>query len=149
LERILLLHTIDAKWKDHLNAMDQLKEGIGLRAYGQRDPIIEYKKEGFAMFQMMFESINREIAETIFRVQPPSPGRERPRGVFSSLPKRLVHNEFSSLDRQGPAVADRGEVPGSQKASQAQPYQNPETKVGRNDPCPCGSGKKYKKCCGQ
>jgi preprotein translocase subunit SecA len=156
LERMLLLHTIDAKWKDHLHAMDNLKEGIGLRAYGQRDPLIEYKREGFVMFQMMFESINREVAETIFRVQPPTPGRERLKGVFSSLPQRLIHNEFSSLDQrragQAPAgVAPRPspETPGAAPNVPASQPQTQGPKVGRNDPCPCGSGKKYKKCCGR
>ena len=88
MEKIFLLNTIDAKWKDHLYAMDQLKEGVGLRSYGQRDPLIEYKREGFEMFQMMFSSINQEVAETIFKIQPVRE-RHAPRGVFSSIPQNM------------------------------------------------------------
>ena len=164
LERILLLHTIDSKWKDHLYAMDQLKEGVGLRGYGQRDPLLEYKREGFEMFQMMYESINQEAAEVIFRIQPASAaGASRLRSVFGSLPQRMIHEEASGLrgarpqilPPQGPQMASRAseeEVSrGSpeRKPSTSTPYHKEGPKVGRNDPCPCGSGKKYKKCCGQ
>ena len=148
LEKILLLNTIDAKWKDHLYAMDQLKEGVGLRSYAQRDPLVEYKREGFEMFQMMYSSINQEVAETIFRLQPargPAPVR---RGVFSSLPQNLVHNDFSSLSagpRPPPGVSPQG----GERPPAPQPARKAGPKVGRNDPCPCGSGKKYKKCCGR
>ena len=151
LEKILLLHTIDAKWKDHLYAMDQLKEGVSLRSFAHRDPLIEYKREGFQMFQMMYDSINLEVAETIFKVQPAAQER-MVKGVFSSLPQKLIHNEFSSLaQRTGPAVSPRPAAASAprQKAPPAeQPYHKEGPKVGRNDPCPCGSGKKYKKCCG-
>ncbi len=155
LERMILLHTIDSKWKDHLYAMDQLKDGISLRAFAQRDPLIEYKREGFSMFTLMYESISQEVAETIFRVQ----GTKKPemmKGVFSSLPQQLVHNEFTSLPAGGAPVAPAsvGEMirPRPQEPAEtpaAKPYQKEGPKVGRNDPCPCGSGKKYKKCCGQ
>ncbi len=155
LERMLLLNTIDAKWKDHLYAMDQLKEGVGLRSYGQRNPLIEYKKEGFEMFQMMYGSINQEVAEIIFRIQPINQELHRPRGVFSALPKKLVHDEISGMSHmasQQPPMQDmspqRGAPPSAQKPREAEPVRNTGPKVGRNDPCPCGSGKKYKKCCG-
>jgi len=150
IEKFLLLQTIDGKWKEHLHSMDQLREGIGLRAYGQRDPIIEYKREGFEMFQAMFLSINREVAEIIFKVQP-AQKRERLRGVFSSLPQQLVHNEFSSLSGQ-PARPDDVSPqtpPGQEAPPRPKPIQKSGPKVGRNDPCTCGSGKKYKKCCGR
>jgi preprotein translocase subunit SecA len=150
LERILLLQTIDAKWKDHLYAMDQLKEGISLRAFAQRDPLIEYKREGFEMFEMMYQSINEEVAETIFKVQPPKE-QERPKGVFSSLPQEFVHSDFSVwsarkiAQKQEPQSEDEIE----EEAPTTRPYQKAGPKIGRNDPCPCGSGKKYKNCCGQ
>lgn len=151
MEKILFLNTIDTKWKDHLYAMDQLKEGVGLRSYGQRDPILEYQKEGFMMFQMMYTSINQEIAETIFRLQPVGERSRRPRGVFSSLPQEFVHSDFSSLSAgvrpytpTPSAGQDHPDEPPKPK-----PYQKSGAKVGRNEPCPCGSGKKYKKCCGR
>ncbi|MFA5088189.1 MAG: preprotein translocase subunit SecA [Candidatus Omnitrophota bacterium] len=153
LEKIFLLHTIDAKWKDHLYAMDQLKEGIGLRSYAQRDPVVEYKREGFEMFQQMRGSINQDVAETIFKVQPVGQ-RTRLKGVFSSLPQQLVHHEFSSLSREADSASGgRGRPPappaGEGETSAAQTYHKEGPKVGRNDPCPCGSGKKYKRCCGR
>lgn len=149
LERIFLLQTIDAKWKDHLYAMDQLREGINLRAFGQRDPLIEYKREGFLMFKSMYESINQDVGEMILKVQP-AKDRERPRSVFSSLPQELVHNDFTSLSEE--AVRSSQEASsqgGAEQPAAPKPYQHTGPKVGRNDPCPCGSGKKYKKCCGR
>ncbi len=162
LERMVLLHTIDSKWKDHLYAMDQLKEGVGLRGYGQRDPLLEYKREGFEMFQMMYESINREVVEIIFRIQPASAGMARRlKGVFSSLPQRMIHDEVSGLravqppsgrvpSGQGPrAPTQESPSPLEQEKTSSAPYQKSGPRVGRNDSCPCGSGKKYKKCCGK
>jgi len=149
LERMILLQNIDIKWKDHLYAMDQLKEGINLRAYGQRDPLVEYQREAFSMFQSMHASIYEEVVETIFRVQAVSE-KEKPKGVFSSIPQQLVHNEFSSLaqvaSQAGPL--SMGESAPEEEIRAAKPYHKTIEKVGRNDPCPCGSGKKYKKCCG-
>jgi len=165
MEKMLLLHVIDAKWKDHLYAMDQLKEGIGLRAYAQRDPTIEYKREGFEMFRAMYDTISVEVAELIFRIQPAPAAQVRLKSVFGSLSQELVHNEFSSL---GEAAARRAQRPaaapiparplggpqvpssaGENEEPKPQPYHKEGPKVGRNDPCPCGSGKKYKKCCGK
>ena len=143
-----MLHTIDAKWKDHLYAVDQLKEGIGLRAFGHRDPLIEYKREGFEMFEMMYWSINQDIAEMVFRIKPVR-NPEATRGVFSSLPQKLVHNEYSSLSASSAPAGDQGAPPQPEKRSSPQPVHNQGPKVGRNDPCPCGSGQKYKKCCGK
>ncbi len=151
LERILLLQTIDAKWKDHLYAMDQLKEGISLRAFGQRDPLIEYKREGFNMFEMMYDAIHQEVSEMIFKVQAVKE-QDRPRSIFSALPKQMIHNDFTSLSKNAlrPQSGDvaAGESD-SQRPAPARPVQHEGPKVGRNDPCPCGSGKKYKKCCGR
>jgi len=156
LERILMLNTIDAKWKDHLYTMDQLKEGIGLRSYGQRDPIIEYKKEGFAMFEVMYTSVHQEVAELIFKIQPKQ-GTQQMKGVFSSLPQNLIHNETSGIAQAKAQAAQQqmmqaqadGAAPMPEEAPKLQPVRKDGPKVGRNDPCPCGSGKKYKKCCGQ
>jgi len=150
LEKVVLLNTLDAKWKDHLYAMDQLKGGVGLRSYSQRDPLIEYKREGYEMFQMMYASISEEVAEIIFKVQP-LPGTARMRGVFDSLPQNFVHDEVSSFSGETAPQPGPPEPPPERPQSQpspAQPYQKSGPKVGRNDPCPCGSGKKYKKCCG-
>ncbi len=157
IERMLLLQTIDAKWKDHLYAMDQLKEGISLRSFAQRDPLIEYKREGFEMFQAMYASIHQEVAEIIFNVQHAGPARFR--GVFSSLPQKLIHQEVSGLSAPGPFLSSeparqpqRRRPPpsgGQADSSAGTPLQNTTPKAGRNDPCPCGSGKKYKKCCGK
>ena len=150
LEKIVLLNTIDAKWKEHLYAMDQLKEGVGLRAYAQRDPVIEYKKEGYHMFRMMFDSISQEVAQIIFRLRPAEGMPVRRRSVFSDLPQETVHNEFTSLGGGQPQAAPQG----AQRTQPPSPAAKPAPvtagkKVGRNDPCPCGSGKKYKKCCGR
>lgn len=146
LEGMVFLQIIDTKWKDHLYAMDSLREGIGLRAYGQRDPLIEYKREAFEMFSQMIGAIEEEAVETIFKLQPAKPDRFR--GVFSSLPKELSHPE--SVKFQAPSgqenIPEAETIPDKQ-VSPAKPVQSHLPKVGRNDPCPCGSGKKYKKCC--
>ena len=145
LEGMVFLQIIDSKWKDHLYAMDSLREGIGLRAYGQRDPLIEYKREAFEMFSQMISAIEEEAVETIFKVQPAKPDRFQ--GVFSSVPKELSHPE--SVKFQAPAEGENVLETGApvKPAAAARPVQSQQPKVGRNDPCPCGSGKKYKKCC--
>ncbi|MGB9661751.1 MAG: preprotein translocase subunit SecA [Moorellaceae bacterium] len=120
LERVILLKVVDAKWMDHLDAMDQLRQGIGLRAYGQRDPLIEYKFEAYQMFQEMIASIQEDVVRYLYHVRVVVPEERRPR--------RLVENRY-------------------QEEGVRQPVRR-EQKIGRNDPCPCGSGKKYKKCCG-
>ncbi|MDD5565757.1 MAG: preprotein translocase subunit SecA [Candidatus Omnitrophica bacterium] len=148
MERIVFLQIIDAKWKDHLYAMDKLREGIGLRAYGQRDPLIEYKREAFLMFNEMISGISEEACEEIFRLQLVRP--ERMRGVFSTLPKELVHpqgNRFEGPQELPPQGSGESLPASAVHINPPAPLQ-PHVKVGRNDPCPCGSGKKYKKCCG-
>lgn len=125
-ERLVMLRTIDVKWMDHLEAMDELKEGIGLRAYGQNDPLVAYKIEAYQMFKEMRDSINEEVVRTLAKVQVASEER------VTQRPK--IRNISTNINEDGsPAVQQR--VVGK--------------KVGRNEPCPCGSGKKYKKCCGQ
>ena len=145
LERMVFLQIIDAKWKDHLYAMDSLREGIGLRAYGQRDPLVEYKREAFGMFSQMVASIEEESVDAIFKLE--ARGPERFRGVFSSVRQELSHPEITGL-RASPDEAGR-EGPSAQEiAEPVKTVKLSHPKVGRNDPCPCGSGKKYKKCCG-
>ncbi len=127
LEKMLLLQVIDHHWKDHLLGMDHLRDGIGLRGYGQKDPLIEYKREGFDMFSSMMDRIKSDVLERLFRVQAVR-GEQPPPVPEPTPPPRMVLN--------------RSDEPAPQSA-QRQP-----DKVGRNDPCPCGSGKKYKKCHG-
>ncbi|MFH0791119.1 MAG: preprotein translocase subunit SecA [Candidatus Omnitrophota bacterium] len=148
LERMVFLQVIDTKWKDHLYAMDSLREGIGLRAYGQRDPLIEYKREGFNMFSEMIANIEEEAIEAIFKLQPAR--TERFKGVFSSVSQEFLHPEavkFEKSENQ-PSVESTQHFAPSQSVS-LPPHVQTHTKVGRNDSCPCGSGKKYKKCCGK
>ncbi len=152
LERMFLLHTIDSKWKEHLYAMDHLKEGMGLRALGQRDPLVEFKREGYHMFRAMFESIHIDVAELIFKLQPVEQ-ETRVRSVFGAQ-QQTVHHEFGGMTGtlQAAAVSEEHPVSGARpdhRPVQSHPPASAEKKVGRNDDCPCGSGKKYKKCCGK
>ena len=166
LERTVLLSVMDAKWKDHLCMMDALREGIHLRAYGQRDPIVEYQREAYAMFQDMIASIKVESLMMLLRLQPRVESAEsghatvllQPKPVFDLSRQQLIHQEastFASLPgaeggEAGPAV---GPPDAFAPAPSAQPApttpQRTGPKVGRNDPCPCGSGLKYKKCHGR
>jgi len=125
LERVVMLRVVDEYWMDNIDAMDDLKQGIGLRAYGQHDPVIAYKEEGYEMFQTMINSIREETIRRLFLVQ------VRPQ---QEMKRVRVAKET------GTGAATKTEV-------KKQPIRNKATKVGPNDPCPCGSGKKYKKCC--
>jgi preprotein translocase subunit SecA len=140
-ERIIMLQIVDAQWKDHLYGMDHLKEGIGLRGYGQRDPLIEYKKESFQMFEAMWDRIEEESVRYLFLLQPvrEQAAEERPR----TRPSRLTFNDPGA----SPSAFARRESKGGADAA-VKTVKRTSKKVGRNDPCPCGSGKKYKKCCG-
>jgi preprotein translocase subunit SecA len=120
-ERVILLQVVDSKWMDHIDAMDQFRQGIGLRAYGQEDPVRAYQMEGFDMFDEMTHTISEDTVTFLYHVQNPE-RLER---------KRVAEPTFTSSDEPN------------------KPVVNKEKKVGRNDPCPCGSGKKYKKCHGQ
>ncbi|MEW6365003.1 MAG: preprotein translocase subunit SecA [Acidobacteriota bacterium] len=135
-ERDLILQRLDVHWKDHLWALDHLKEGIGLRGYGQRDPLVEYKRESYQMFQEMKERMEDEILRFLHQFQPVP--REEPKR--KNIPMNLIMN------------APQAKSP-MREASEARPaaitsVRRDQPKVGRNDPCPCGSGKKYKKCHG-
>ncbi len=147
MERMVFLQIIDSKWKDHLYAMDYLREGIGLRAYGQRDPLIEYKREGFGMFTQMIGAIEEEAVEALFKLHPAR--TERFKGVFSSVSQHFEHPEVAKFEApQGQRPPDEG-AQINPPESRPKPIQSSQPKVGRNSPCPCGSGRKYKKCCGR
>ncbi len=148
LERMILLQVVDSRWKDHLYSMDGLREGIGLRAYGQRDPLIEYQHEGYAMFMDMIDRIKEETLEYLFKIKAAKEEPQRP--VFDYSRQNMVHEEktqFSDLPGTDAkeAVSYQGQLP----EESAPTYKREVPKVGRNDPCPCGSGKKHKKCCGK
>ena len=128
LEKMLLLQVIDHHWKDHLLGMDHLRDGIGLRGYGQKDPLIEYKREGFDMFSSMMDRIKSDVLERMFRVQAVRGEQPPPPAPEPTPPPRMVLN--------------RSDEPATQTV------QSQVDKTGRNDPCPCGSGKKFKKCHG-
>jgi preprotein translocase subunit SecA len=130
-ERTILLQMIDHHWKDHLWGMDQLKDGIGLRGYGQKDPLAEYKREGYDMFAGMMERIKNDTLERLFKFQ-------------------LVSGERPEPEREAPRPAQLNLNRGGESAStpRQRTVQRSQEKVGRNAPCPCGSGKKYKKCHG-
>ena len=129
LEKVVMLRVVDNRWMEHLDRMDLLREGIGLRAYGQRNPIVEYKIEAYDMFEEMIAGIQTDIAKLMYRVQ-------------------IVSQEEQQLqDRLQNAKASHGDEVDAAEAKK-KPVVNGET-IGRNDPCPCGSGKKYKNCCGR
>jgi preprotein translocase subunit SecA len=131
LERHILLDIVDAQWKDHLLTLDHLKEGIGLRGYGQKDPLVEFKKEAFTLFEEMMDRIDTEAVRFLFLMQPAKPQEEA-----KQIEQRQRRQQQNLQFQAGPAQA---EAPKPVRAG---------AKVGRNDPCPCGSGKKYKKCHG-
>ncbi len=150
-ERYILLRTIDDKWKDHLYAMDQLREGVNLRAYGQKDPLLEYKSEGFDMFVQALADINREVVQRLYRTQLHGM-QEAPTLRSAQTPSGLQVRHADSTG-MGFVAPPQGAPAGGQAQQQAARAgkQKPVTvgeKIGRNDPCPCGSGKKYKKCHG-
>jgi preprotein translocase subunit SecA len=131
LERHILLDIVDGQWKDHLLTLDHLKEGIGLRGYGQKDPLVEFKKEAFTLFEDMMARIDTEAVRFLFLMQPARPEEEA-----KQIERRQKRQQQELQFQAGPAQA---EAPKPVRTG---------SKVGRNDPCPCGSGKKYKKCHG-
>ncbi|MDZ4384917.1 MAG: SEC-C metal-binding domain-containing protein, partial [Candidatus Moranbacteria bacterium] len=138
IEKAVILQTTDMSWMNHLDEIDYLREGIGLRGYGQRDPLIEYKREAFAMFTQLIESVRSNIVNTIFRVSATSSQKEVPQEKLN----------FSGASDE---VEQFGAAKSGESDEKKQPKQSTlinKDKAGRNDPCPCGSGKKYKRCCG-
>jgi preprotein translocase subunit SecA len=170
-ERMIWLSVIDQQWKDHLLSMDHLKEGIGMRAYGQKDPLIEYKKEGFAIFQDMMDRIEDETVRFLFFLQAvrgerpnvPMPEdswpeednggeSQEPVAVTSGVDQKAAQASLVDLTRNIHRKKEREmemlQFTGGEATAQTNAPVIKGDKVGRNDPCPCGSGKKYKKCCG-
>jgi preprotein translocase subunit SecA len=146
LSRYFLLEEIDQRWIEHLKAMEALREGIGLRGYGQKDPKQEYKKEGFTVFGEMMANINRNVCEKLYHVQI---RREEQAATAQQLPAaRKPRKMVESGGGSQPAAAAAGDGSGGNGNGEPRPVRRSEPKVGRNDPCPCGSGKKYKKCHG-
>ena len=153
-ERQVMLQAIDMHWQDYLRSIDGLRQGVGLRAYGQRDPLVEYKREAYDMFATLMDDIREDICEKIFRASAQILAFER---FMRQLPTQTIHDGVAVLGHGGEAVAEapRPTVRGGDEVMQAvlkassAPVQRTVAKVGRNDPCPCGSGKKYKKCCGE
>ena len=173
-ERMIMLSVIDQQWKDHLLSMDHLKEGIGLRGYGQHDPLVEYKKESFEMFEAMMQRFQEDTVRYLYLMQilerPPEAGPAAPpsspagQGPESDVPAqrggdgngrrppRMVSTSADELEeafmRRKRRELEQARMAGGGEAQQVQQVVRGQEKVGRNDPCPCGSGKKYKKCHG-
>ncbi len=155
LEQMIILQSVDEHWQEYLRNMDSLREGISLRAYGQRDPLIEYKREAFNLFGDLMDRIKNEISQNIFRT---GSSMEALEGFWRSLNSMMVNNQSrQQASAMAAAKQAQGETPAGAPPGMDAPPPRPAaapvkadgSKVGRNDPCPCGSGKKYKKCCGQ
>ena len=150
LEKVIMLQTMDSLWKDHLFAMDHLKEGIGLRGYGQKNPLQEYKKEAFSLFDDLSRRMQEDVVEKLYSVQVARQEdvQRMEEGQAAQRPMQMLHGGQAALQAQ-PATQPIPGRPGEQPPA-ARPVQaiRDTPKVGRNEPCPCGSGKKYKKCHG-
>jgi preprotein translocase subunit SecA len=161
-ERDIMLQIVDAQWKDHLYSLDHLKEGIGLRGYGQRDPLVEYKKESFALFTAMKDRVEEEMVRYLWRLTPvagdgteaapvrPAPPRRPPQQITLSSPATAAPSPFGAVGGSAPPPVRQGTPRPARTGGDdvIRQVKRDEPKVGRNDPCPCGSGKKYKKCHG-
>jgi len=154
IERHIILSAIDRLWQEHLYSMDGLRTGIGLRGYGQRDPLVEYKQEAYKLFEELMAAINQEIVSNLFRSASSLDAFEQ---FLASLPRQLIHAEapsgFSPTPAEAAALTASGEggvdAAVEQAIRKSAPIRREIPKVGRNDPCPCDSGKKYKNCCGK
>ena len=167
-ERDIMLQIVDQQWKDHLYSLDHLKEGIGLRGYGQRDPLVEYKKESFQLFKEMRNRIEEEIVRYLWWLRPvveggdgppipaPRPAPKRPPALSYNNPSERSASVFASGRAASGAPAAVSDFPDSAPRparvggddAPIKTVKREEPKIGRNDPCWCGSGKKYKKCHG-
>jgi preprotein translocase subunit SecA len=153
---MVMLQILDQQWKDHLLALDHLKEGIGLRGYAQKDPKVEYKRESFALFEDLRSRVNEEVVRMLFLLRPASQTEER---EILTPRARRARTDVSYSGGQSESTLDqaaRGQQPTGPREARANRGNAAVTtvvratpKVGRNDPCPCGSGKKFKKCCGR
>ncbi|MCP5113356.1 MAG: preprotein translocase subunit SecA, partial [bacterium] len=164
-ERVVMLNVIDNQWKDHLLSMDHLKEGIGLRGYGQKDPLVEYKKESFTLFNELLDRIEDETVRILYFLQPvqesapvmrpevaPDSGEPElvgaPAGPARQAAESSITDFTRNIQRKKQRELDEVQFVGSGSGTSPQQQVVKGKKVGRNDPCPCGSGKKYKRCCG-
>ena len=141
-ERVILLKIVDSKWMDHIDEMDDLKKGIGLRAYAQKDPVVQYRIEGGDMFEEMISQIKLDVAKVILHLDHPKMNPEMNQNNVKITSTGL---DLSAMNNG----TTNNEMPKNNVAEKRQPVVNNGPKVGRNDPCPCGSGKKYKQCCGK
>ena len=140
-EKSVMLQTLDSLWRDHLSAMDHLRQGIHLRGYAQKDPKQEYKREAFELFTALLDALKREVVMVVTKVQVRA--EEDVEAVDEQ--RRIQQNmEFQHADAS--ALGQEEQKEGEDKS---QPFKRPDKKVGRNDPCPCGSGKKFKHCHGK
>ena len=128
-----MLKILDAQWKEHLHTMDALREAVGLRGYAQKDPKIEYQREGFEQFEVMEERVDMQASEMVFKF---------------GFPKPRLESAAQAANQSNSAGRVSGRPAGAPVGAQASGGGRPLAKIGRNDPCTCGSGKKYKKCCG-
>lgn len=143
LQKFVLIQILDDQWRDHLNELIMLRSGIGLRSYGQRDPLVEYKSESFHMFEDLMDKIERGSVNLFFRAELAPPPQEKEPAVDKM---QAQHKEVSAYEE---GSGSPGAMTNSSEQVKNRPVQRTEAKVGRNDPCPCGSGQKYKKCCGK
>lgn len=158
IERYGMLSVVDRMWREHLYGMDALREGISLRAYGQSDPLIAYKKEAFDAFSEMMVNTKDEMPKVVFS-STLSPEKLQEFFALSRMPQEYTHKEVSAFEMEGgsrpqeemaeASMSSEGQAPQRRPAPAAAPVRREVPKVGRNEPCPCGSGKKFKKCCGQ
>lgn len=138
LERVVMLKIVDERWMDHIDAMDELKDGIGLQAYGQKDPVVQYRIEGFDMFDQMIADIKLNVVKVLMNA------RKR-----EGAPERKESIKITSEGREEATLNLSENTAPSSSSGPKTPYVKKEAEIGRNDPCPCGSGKKYKQCCGK
>jgi preprotein translocase subunit SecA len=153
IEKMAFLSTVTEKWKDHLYEMDQLRTGIGLRSYAQRDPLVEYKREAYRMFAELLDDIDKEAVRFCYWMRPADQGEVSRREQEARAAARAKHDKKESLGYRAPAGAMQADGKAVEddtpEQGKRQPFKREGKKIGRNDPCPCGSGKKYKKCCGR
>jgi len=152
LERLILLRMVDSKWMDHLDAMDDLREGVGLRAYGQKDPLLEYKFEAYEMFEAMIRSIEDDVTRLLFHVRVQGGPRQDGTGTTTVTVSDHAQREQSRQRLAQANAGGGGNEPVRRRdaaGAAGSDGQGTSRRVGRNDPCPCGSGKKYKRCCGR
>ena len=145
IEKEVMLFTLDSHWKEHLAAMDYLRQGIHLRGYAQKNPKQEYKREAFERFSAMLDAIKLEVVQILCRLQVQAPP-EMPAPMPSPDQFEFKHDAFEGFDADSPPPAPEG---GDTAVAEKKPFVRPDRKIGRNDPCPCGSGKKYKHCHGR